>query len=124
MTRPSRNRGYFTDRSFRSRSAWKRYAKALEIDWQPEWQKGETIYWHRIPVAIAARLRDYSKSEQQRCQYRVLPPKHKYAIIRGIDRRETKRLLQRFAQDELIGLPYPKRGASEMPQEVGAVALQ
>lgn len=119
-------RGYFSDRSFRSRSAWKRYAKSLGIAWQTEWQSGETIFWSRIPKDIASTLRNYSKAEQARCQCRVMPPKHKYAMIRGIDSRETKHLMQRFAHlnPELVGLAYPKREASGMPLEVGAVALQ
>jgi hypothetical protein len=116
-------RGYFTDRCFRARSAWKRYAKALGVEWKPEWQAGEKIFWDRIPEDIASQLRDYSKSEQKRCQYRIMPRKHKYAMIRGKDRRETRHLTEKFAQlnPELVGLAYPKREASEMPIETAAV---
>jgi len=45
-------RGYFTDRSFRSRSAYKRYAKALGIAWQSQWQSSDTIHWDAIPEDI------------------------------------------------------------------------
>jgi hypothetical protein len=119
-------RGYFTDRSFRSRSAWKRYAKALGIEWKPGWQSGEKIYWNKIPEDIASKLRGYSKAEQARCQYRLMPHKHKYAMIRGTDRRETKQLMRRFEQlnPKLIRLPYPKREVSELPKGIAAVALQ
>jgi hypothetical protein len=122
----SPKRGYFTDRSFRSRSAWKRYAKALGIDWEPAWQKGETIYWDRMPLDVASRLRQFSKDEQKRCQYRSMPSKHKYLMLRGCDRRETKELMRRFAQRNptLVGLPYPKRERSEDQVEAGAVAVQ
>ncbi len=109
-------RGYFTDRSFRSRSAWKRYAKTLGIEWKSEWQQGEKIYWDKIPEDIASKLRDYSKAEQARCQYRVMPRKHKYAMIRGKDRRETRQLTEKFTQlnPELVGLAYPKRRVNAM----------
>lgn len=119
-------RGYFTDRSFRSRSAWKRYAKTLGIEWKPEWQQGEKIFWDRMPEKISSKLREFSKAEQARCQYRVLPRKHKYALIRGRDRRETRQLMDRFARlnPKLVGLPYPKREASGMPLDVGAVTMQ
>jgi hypothetical protein len=104
-------RGYFTDRAFRSRSAWKRYAKALGIVWQAEWQKGESIFWDRIPADIAQQLREFSKAEQMRCQYRLMPRKHKYAYLKGRGRLETKRLKRLFAElnPELVGLPYPKK---------------
>jgi hypothetical protein len=121
----NRKRGYFTDRSFRSRSAWKRYAKVLGIGWEPEWQSGETVYWDRMPVDVASELRAYSKAEQERCEYRVMPRKHKYAMIRGKDRRETKQLMRRLTQlkPKLVGLAYPKREVSEMPEEAKAVAV-
>jgi hypothetical protein len=47
-------------------------------------------------------------------------------MIRGIDRRETKYLVDRFARlnPKLVGLPYPKREASGMPLDVGAVTMQ
>jgi hypothetical protein len=104
-------RGYFTDRAFRSRSAWKRYAKALGIVWQAEWQKGESIFWDRIPADIAQQLREFSKAEQMRCQYRLMPRKHKYAYLKGRGRLETKRLKRLFAElnPELVGLPYPEK---------------
>jgi hypothetical protein len=104
-------RGYFTDRAFRSRSAWKRYAKALGIGWEPEWQQGEKIFWDRIPADIAQQLRQFSKAEQMRCQYRLMPRKHKYAYLKGRGRLETKRLKRLFAElnPELVGLPYPKK---------------
>jgi hypothetical protein len=104
-------RGYFTDRAFRSRSALKRYAKALGIVWQAEWQKGESIFWDRIPADIAQQLREFSKAEQMRCQYRLMPRKHKYAYLKGRGRLETKRLKRRFAElnPKLVELPYPKQ---------------
>jgi hypothetical protein len=104
------DRGYFSDRIFRSRSSWKRYAKELGIAWQPEWQRGEKIYWDAIPADVEQQLWAHSKAEIQRCQSRVVPRKHKYALIRGVDRRETKALMRKFAalNPKLVGLPYPK----------------
>jgi hypothetical protein len=108
-------RGYFTDRGFRSRSAYKRYAKQLGIVWHPQWQSGETIHWDVIPEGIAQQLRAYSRAEMQRCESRQVPRKHKYALIRGVDRRETKNLMKEFSalNPKLVGLPYPKARGSE-----------
>jgi hypothetical protein len=118
-------RGYFTDRSFRSRASYKRYAKALEIEWKQEWQSGEQIFWPRIPADIESKLRDFSKAEQQRCHYREMPRKHKYAMIRGKDRRETRQLMQTFAElnPKLGALPYPKREAERGPTGAGIIAV-
>jgi hypothetical protein len=116
-------RGYFGDRSFRSRSAYKRYAKTLGIDWKPEWQQGEKIYWDRIPEDIASQLRAHSKAEQARCEYRILPRKHKYVLVRGTDRQETKQLMQKFTElnPKLVGLAYPKRQVDSIQEETEAV---
>jgi hypothetical protein len=116
-------RGYFSDRLFRARSAWKRYAKVLGIEWGAEWHSGEKIYWDRIPEEIAFRLRAHSKAEQKRCLYRVMPRKHKYLMIRGSDRRETRQLTEKFNQlnPKLIGLAYPKREASPMQEHAEVV---
>jgi hypothetical protein len=78
-----------------------------------------------MPVDVASELRAYSKAEQARCEYRVMPRKHKYAMIRGRDRRETKQLMRRLTQlkPKLVGLAYPKREVSEMPEEAKAVAV-
>jgi hypothetical protein len=112
-------RGYFSDRSFRSRSAWVRYATALGIVWESEWQEGEKIFWDKIPEDTALELRSYSKAEQKRCKSRVMPRKHKYLMIRGGDRRETKQLMRQFAQlnPKLVGLPYPKRQVDSIKEE-------
>ncbi|PSH02787.1 MAG: hypothetical protein CXZ00_15670 [Acidobacteria bacterium] len=61
-------------------------------------------------------MRQFSTAEQARCEYRRMPRKHKYAMVSGEDRRETKQLLRRFAElnPKLVGLPYPKREDSLM----------
>jgi hypothetical protein len=116
-------RGYFSDRSFRSRSAYKRYAKALGVEWESEWQSGEKIYWDKIPDDIASDLREFSKAEQKRCQFRIMPRKHKYATIRGNHLRETRQLTEKFNQlnPKLIGLAYPKRQVDSIQEETEAV---
>jgi hypothetical protein len=119
-------RGYFTDRSFRSRSSYMRYATTLGIAWEKDWQAGEKIFWERMPVDIESELRKFSRAEQLRCQYRLMPRKHKYAMIRGTDRRETRQLMQVFAErnPKLVGLAYPKRTASEILLEAATAVAQ
>jgi hypothetical protein len=103
-----------------------RYAKALDIVWEKDWQSGEQIFWDRIPANIASKLREFSKAEQKRCQYRVMPRKHKYALVRGKDRRETRQLIQTFAElnPTALALPYPKRDASARPHEAATAVAQ
>lgn len=100
-----------TDRSFRSRSAYKRYAKDLGIDWKREWQNGDRIVWDAMPEGVEDRLRQASKDAVAQCEVRLLPPKHKYAYILGRNRRETRELKKLFAEHgpNLQNLPYPKQ---------------
>lgn len=69
----------------------------------------------------AKKLREFSRAEIQRCQYRLMPRKHKYALVRGRNRGETRQLMKRFAElnPDLIGLPYPKERTLklQMPHE-------
>ena len=50
-----------TDRAFRARSFYKRYAKDLHIEWQKDWNNDQKILWENIPDDIEKELRDYSK---------------------------------------------------------------
>ena len=122
-------KGWFSDRSFRSRSAWKRYARELGIEWQRNWQGAKTnkhkdwanstaetrsgsesILWENIPEDIAKRLKEASKAHQRLCEKRKSPSKHKYCYILGENKKETRELRRLF--DELnptkINLKYPK----------------
>jgi len=103
---------WISDRSFRSRSAYRRYAKALGIAWQDSWQLAgkDTIDWTKVPDDVEDALRAESKRQYQICDVRETPSKHKYCYILGRTKKETKILKKRFAElnPNLINLPYPK----------------
>ena len=98
---------WFSDRSFRSRSAYKRYAKELRIPWGMNWQIKEKIFWGNIPDDIEKILRDTAKKKQADCLVKDSPQKHKYAYILGEDKRETKKLLRVFRELNKT-FDYPK----------------
>lgn len=85
-----------TDRAFRARSFYKRYAKDLGIEWQPNWNSDQKMLWENIPDDIEQQLRDYSKKMYAESEKIVFPPKKKYAFVLGRDKRETKKLRKEF----------------------------
>lgn len=87
-----------SDRFFRSRSAFKRYAKELGVYWQKEWSNDQSVLWENIPCDIESKLRKKSKEKQSSSEMVVFPPKHKYAYVLGKNKRETKNLRQKFNQ--------------------------
>ena len=48
--------------------------------------------WNNIPDDIEKKLRDYSKYKQSISEKIKMPPKHKYAYVLGVDKKETKKL--------------------------------
>ena len=122
-------KGWFSDRNFRSRSAYKRYAKELGIQWKKEWQGAknnslldwesgktkersgsETILWENMPAEIASRLKEAAKNHQAKCVKRRVPSKHKYCYILGANKKETNKLRSLFNKinPDKVGLKYPK----------------
>lgn len=104
---PYNPKSLITDRAFRARSFYKRYAKDLGIEWQKNWNNDQKILWENIPDDIEKRLRDYSKEMYKKAEKIEFPPKHKYAFVLGRNKAETKELRKKF-----LGLnktcPYPK----------------
>lgn len=96
-----------TDRAFRARSFYKRYAKDLHIEWQKDWNNDQKILWENIPDDIEKQLRDYSKKMYEESEKIEFPSKHKYAFVLGKDKRETKLLRKLFMENNKI-YPYPK----------------
>lgn len=96
-----------TDRAFRARSFYKRYAKDLGIEWQKNWNNDQSVLWENIPDDIEKRLRDYSKEMYKNATKIEFPNKHKYAFVLGKDKRETKNLRKIFEENNKI-FPYPK----------------
>lgn len=96
-----------TDRAFRARSFYKRYAKDLGIEWQKNWNTDQSILWENIPDDIEKMLRDYSKEMYAKSEKIIFPNKHKYAFVLGKDKRETKSLRKKFEENNKI-YSYPK----------------
>lgn len=96
-----------SDRVFRARSFYKRYAKELGIEWQKNWNNDQSMLWENIPNDIEQKLRDFSKQKYKESEKITFPSKHKYAFVLGKDKRETKQLKKLFLSRNKV-YPYPK----------------
>lgn len=85
-----------SDRAFRARSMYKKYAKDLGIVWQSNWNDDQKMLWENIPDDVEKQLRDYSKKMYNESEKVVFPNKHKYAYVLGKDKKETKELRKLF----------------------------
>lgn len=96
-----------SDRLFRQKTAYKKYAERLGIEWGKDWIVNNKINWDSIPIEIATKLRKESKNVQRQSKTIEYPSKHKYLFILGKDKRETNRLRNMFLSQNKI-YPYPK----------------
>lgn len=96
-----------TDRAFRARSFYKRYAKDLGIEWQKNWSNDQSMLWENIPDDVEQKLREYSKEMFAKAEKIKFPKKWKYAYVLGKDKRETRELRKKFLELNKI-YPYPK----------------
>ena len=87
-----------SDRQFRCRSFYKKYAKELGIKWENNWNKDSKILWENIPNDVEQKLREYSKKKQAESQLVEVPSKRKYAYVLGRDKKETKLLRRKFLE--------------------------
>jgi len=101
------NGKWTSDRSFRSRSMYKRIAKECNIPWDDTWQTGDRIHFNKMPERVSLKLKRMSKYYQKCSEKRKIEPKHKYAYILGNTVKETKYLRNLFESKNKI-LPYPK----------------
>lgn len=97
-----------SDRYFRQKTAYRKYAKELGIEWEKDWQHNTGMNWHNMPDDIEKAIRDYGKEKQKSCEPIDFPSKHKYAYVLGKDKRETKALRKLFESRNKI-FPYPKQ---------------
>lgn len=97
-----------SDRAFRARSMYKRYAKDLGIEWQSNWNDDQKMLWDNIPDDIEYKLREYSKKMFREAEKIQFPNKHKYAYVLGRDKKETKELRKKFESLNNI-YAYPKK---------------
>lgn len=96
-----------SDRYFRQRSAYKRYAKELGIKWEKDWCSTTKMLWDNIPDDIEEKLRKMSKEKQATSQAVHYKPKHKYAFVLGKTKKETKELRAKFLS-KVKTFDYPK----------------
>jgi hypothetical protein len=96
-----------SDRAFRARSFYKRYAKDLNIKWEKNWNTDHNIHWELMPEGVEKALKAKSKEVQANASFHVFPLKHKYICVLGRDKRETKALVKKFL-DKTKVYDYPK----------------
>jgi hypothetical protein len=96
-----------SDRFFRVRSAYRRYAQELGYEWDKTWCSNTQMLWVNIPDEIEKQLRAQSKLRQAQSQRIIVPLKHKYAMVHGSNRKETLSLRTRFEALNKT-YPYPK----------------
>lgn len=98
---------WVSDRKFRNTSSFKKYARESGIEWGSDFSTKRVMNWENIPDEIEQILREEGRKRLRACEKMEVPPKHKYAMIRGRDRRETKQLLGKL-DPKFKGLQYPK----------------
>lgn len=96
-----------SDRFFRQRTAYKKYAKELGIEWDKSWCSSTGMKWENVPDNIEKTLRRYSKKKQNESKKIIYPSKHKYAFVMGRTKLETKRL-RKFFEERNRTYHYPK----------------
>lgn len=102
--------GWFTDRSFRQVSFYKRYANYSGINWQADWSNRNGMLWQNVPPLIEKILRQQARFTQKKCLRVKIAKKHKYLYILGNTSKETKKLRSEFLKlnSKLTNLTYPK----------------
>lgn len=96
-----------SDRFFRQKTAYKKYANELGIEWCKEWTGSTGVNWASVPDDIEQQLRAYGKKKQLESQAIEYPSKHKYAYVLGRTKLETKRL-RKLLESRVKTYPYPK----------------
>lgn len=96
-----------SDRFFRQRSAYRRFCKELNIEWQSNWCDSTRMLWENVPDDVEQRLREHSKQVQSNAEPVCVPSKHKYAMVLGVNKTETKALRKVFESLNRT-FPYPK----------------
>jgi thymidylate kinase len=96
-----------SDRFFRQRTAYRHYARELGLDWDRSWVTPTGMAWANVPPDVEAALRQRSRDVQAAATPVTVPPKHKYALVLGRDRSETRRL-RRLFEERNRTFPYPK----------------
>jgi hypothetical protein len=109
-------RGWFSDREARKPSAYRRFAKELNIEWQTEWlnPKG-SIQWKAMPPLVEEAIRLKSKLYVKKCESRKLPPKRKFIYLKGRSKAETRALFKRLYENNPFLDPKGPKDRSNLP---------
>lgn len=94
--------GWHSDRTHRAWSAWHRYARELGygnlFKDHPGYCNRYCPNWSIIPQDIKKALKEKQKQYTTLCQIRHTKPKHKYVLLKGINKTETNFLQNLFAK--------------------------
>lgn len=96
-----------SDRFFRQKTAYKKFAEELGIEWENNWSRKTGINWSNIPNDTQKMLKKYSKLKQENSVFISVPSKHKYAYVKGKNKKETQELRKVFL-DNNNTFDYPK----------------
>ena len=96
-----------SDRFFRQRSAYKKFARELKFGWEESWTDGKKIVWQNMPIEISSALKAHSKKKQLESKNFKVPLKHKYVFVLGKSKSETKTIRKLFLSLNEIK-KYPK----------------
>lgn len=96
-----------SDRYFRQKTSYKKYAKEMGIEWGKDWNHSKGMNWHNMPKETELKLRACAKEKQKLSKKIESPAKHKYAYVLGITKKETKELRKEFEKRNTT-YPYPK----------------
>lgn len=96
-----------SDRFFRQRTAYKKYATEMGINWVKNWTHSTGMDWDNIPDDIEVQLRDFSRSKQKSSTKVEMPSKHKYAYVLGRTKSETYQLRKLYEGKNKV-YSYPK----------------
>ena len=101
---------WISDRKFRNVSSYKRYAREMGMEWRDEWSVKRSIKWGNMPKEIEETLKEEGRRRFRLCEKMSVPAKHKYVMVKGENKRETKELRQRLYKlnPKIKGLEYPK----------------
>ena len=105
------DKGWFSDREFRKKSKYYRYAQSIGIDketWKG-WMKKYSPNWDLVPPDIKIKIKNEEKRYRDSCLVRDVPAKHKYVYILGSTKSETKYYKRLFRQHnpKKVNLSYP-----------------
>ena len=97
--------GWFSDRHFRHKSMYRKYAENLCIHNWDQYMNKYSPNWDKIPQLMACHIKEEIKKYRATCKERITKPKHKYVFIKGRTKSESKNLMKIFTGKKL---PYPK----------------